>query len=78
MKKGVTRKRLVDYDCATPKKFICERPRRAQTEADAWTYAKQESCQHWINCLDGALAMVDQEQKLDPNAGKVLIVMALL
>ena len=41
-------------------------------EADAWTYAKQESCQHWINCLDGALAMVNQEQKLDPNAGKIL------
>ena len=46
-------------------------------EVDAWTYAKQESCQHWINCLDGALAMVDQEQKLDPNAGKIFIIMTL-
>ena len=40
-------------------------------KADAWSYAKQEACQHWINCLDGALALVDQEQKLDPNGGTV-------
>ena len=39
---------------------------------EVWSYAKQENCQHWINCLDGALAMVDQEQKLDPNAGNVI------
>ena len=39
---------------------------------EVWSYAKQENCQHWINCLDGALAMVDQEQKLDPNAGIVI------
>lgn len=38
---------------------------------EVWSYAKQEACQHWINCLDGALALVDQEQKLDPNGGKV-------
>ena len=38
---------------------------------EVWSYAKQEACQHWINCLDGALAMVDQEQKLDPDGGTV-------
>ena len=38
---------------------------------EVWSYAKQEACQHWINCLDGALAMVDQEQKLDADGGKV-------
>lgn len=40
---------------------------------EVWSYAKQEACQHWINCLDGALAMVDQEQKLDADGGKVTL-----
>ena len=33
-----------------------------------WTYEQQESCSSWINCLDGAASMVDQEEKFDPNA----------
>ena len=35
-----------------------------------WTYSQQETCSPWINCIDGAMSMVDQEEKVDPNAGK--------
>ena len=34
-----------------------------------WGYAEQDMCTHWVHCVDGAMAMMDQEQKLDPNSG---------
>ena len=55
------RYRLIDYDCADLRPYICERPRTAQNTGDAWTYDQQDTCNHWIDCKDGRPTMVDQE-----------------
>ena len=55
------RYRLIDYDCADPRPYICERPRTAQNTGAAWTYDQQDTCNHWIDCKDGRPTMVDQE-----------------
>ena len=58
------RYRLIDYDCADPRPYICERPRTAQNTGAAWTYDQQDTCNHWIDCKDGRPTMVDQESVL--------------
>ena len=55
------RYRLIDVDCTEQRPFICERPRTAENTGTGWTYAQQDTCNHWIDCNDGRLTMVDQE-----------------